>query len=187
MLRLSPLLLLITGCTYFGDRARDFGDCWRLEGSFFITGGAWVHAGPILHEGLGSVEWGYGPAFGWRYGYSPKGYSHSLYPAEGYGLWQHRMESGNGQNPDHRCFVLLPPLLCDGDGPEDWLHQFDFEVGGGFILGVNFGFSLGEFLDFLLGWFGVDIAGDDDENRRRERDYFKARKDRESPPEKSEK
>ena len=29
------------------------------------------------------------------------------------------------------------------------------------LLGASVGFSPGEFLNFLLGWFGVDIAGDD--------------------------
>lgn len=183
MIRVFPIFLFLTGCTYFGDRARDFGDCWRAEGSFFMTGGAWVHGGPILHGGLGSVEWGYGPAFGWRYGYPRHDYTHSLLPAEGYGLWYHQMKSGNSRDPEHRCFVLLPPLLCDGDGPENWLHQFDLEVGGGFLLGLNLGFSPGEFLDFLLGWFGVDLAGDDPEERRKTRDYFRDRKDRDPSPE----
>ncbi|MCZ6689741.1 MAG: hypothetical protein O7H41_09070 [Planctomycetota bacterium] len=28
-------------------------------------------------------------------------------------------------------------------------------------MGARVGFSPGEFVDFFLGWFGVDIAGDD--------------------------
>ena len=42
------------------------------------------------------------------------------------------------------------------------LHLFDIEAGvfvG--IIGARAGFSPGEFVDFLLGWVGVDIAGDD--------------------------
>jgi len=46
--------------------------------------------------------------------------------------------------------------------PNPDMAIFDFEVS--FTLGVLYlrlGFSIGEFTDFLLGWFGVDIAGDD--------------------------
>jgi hypothetical protein len=32
----------------------------------------------------------------------------------------------------------------------------------GFVC-ARVGFSPGEFVDFLLGWFGIDIAGDDRE------------------------
>jgi len=70
-------------------------------------------------------------------------------------------------------FVNIPGVL----GREDWdwrrnypneeLAAFDIEVGvtaGLFSLRV--GFSIGQFVDFLLGWFGVDIGGDDGRYRR---------------------
>ncbi len=42
------------------------------------------------------------------------------------------------------------------------VHAFDIEVGATvLIVGARAGFSPGEFLDFLLGWVGIDIAGDD--------------------------
>ena len=42
------------------------------------------------------------------------------------------------------------------------VHLFDIEVGAfALIVGARAGFSPGEFLDFLLGWFGADIAKDD--------------------------
>lgn len=46
------------------------------------------------------------------------------------------------------------------------IHAFDIEAGvfAG-IVGARVGFSPGEFVDFLLGWFGVDIAGDDEARR----------------------
>jgi hypothetical protein len=42
------------------------------------------------------------------------------------------------------------------------IHAFNIEAGV-FVLvvGARAGFSPGEFLDFLLGWVGIDIAGDD--------------------------
>ena len=42
------------------------------------------------------------------------------------------------------------------------VNGFDLEAGlflG--IIGCRVGFSPGQFADFLLGWFGLDIAGDD--------------------------
>lgn len=58
---------------------------------------------------------------------------------------------GEPVNPDkYRC----PPI-----------EAFDIEVGA--MLGlaaVHVGFSPGQFADFLLGWFGLDIAGDDTKN-----------------------
>ncbi len=45
---------------------------------------------------------------------------------------------------------------------KEWIHAFDVEVAVYAIVPyVRVGFSPGEFLDFLLGWFGADIAGDD--------------------------
>ena len=41
------------------------------------------------------------------------------------------------------------------------VHAFDVEVNAAAIVGFDLGFSPGEFVDFLLGWFGLDIAGDD--------------------------
>ena len=53
---------------------------------------------------------------------------------------------------------------CDARelNPYAHVHAFDIEVSA--YAGVAYaraGLSPGEFLDFLLGWFGVDIAGDD--------------------------
>jgi hypothetical protein len=44
---------------------------------------------------------------------------------------------------------------------EDIVSSFDIEVNIGCLLGARLGFSFGQFADFLLGWFGLDIAGDD--------------------------
>jgi hypothetical protein len=50
------------------------------------------------------------------------------------------------------------------ENPRAHLHAFDIEASAyaGFVF-ARVGFSPGEFLDFLLGWFGLDIAGDDRE------------------------
>ncbi|MCZ6691091.1 MAG: hypothetical protein O7H41_15995, partial [Planctomycetota bacterium] len=75
---------------------------------------------------------------------------------------------------EHACYWLLPGLASyyparskswiwtSPKGGWSRLHAFDIEAHLviGFV-GVRAGFSPGEFVDFLLGWFGVDIAGDD--------------------------
>lgn len=57
---------------------------------------------------------------------------------------------------------ILPGKMKSVEMHSDALSYFDIEAGGtaGFI-GASFGFSPGEFVDFLLGWFGLDIGEDD--------------------------
>jgi hypothetical protein len=178
------LLLFLTGCQYMANRASDFGDCFRAEGVVGLTGGVWTHAGPLLHGGLGMGDFPFNKSFGWRYNYTPdESHGHDSYPNEVYGLWYHETTPAY-QGPNHRCYVLLPPLLSVGGPPVNWLHAFDIDIGASFLVGVNVGFSPGEFLDFLLGWFGIDIAGDDVEERRKARSFYKDRADRDYPWEK---
>jgi len=76
----------------------------------------------------------------------------------------------------HVCYGLMPGLVGyePDSGVMHWtprgfdadryghIHSWDVEasVYAGFLV-ARVGFSPGEFLDFLLGWFGVDIANDD--------------------------
>jgi hypothetical protein len=50
------------------------------------------------------------------------------------------------------------------------LHSYytQIEVTGSILGGVRLGFNPGEFLDFILGWFGIDIYNDDVRNRKEE-------------------
>jgi len=82
---------------------------------------------------------------------------------------------------EHSCYALFPPLLNEEGVHRNWMHDFDVEAGFVAILGLTAGFSLGEFLDFLLGWFGVDIAGDDNASGRESRDYFEDRRGHPGP------
>ncbi len=84
---------------------------------------------------------------------------------------------GGGEGGIHQCYLMLPAVFTLGDddkpssiwdGPATparrWarVHAFDVSVGvHALLVGASVGFSPGEFLDFLLGWFGLDIAGDD--------------------------
>lgn len=183
MIKVLPLLLLVSGCTSWSERGADFADCWKLE-AHLTMGGAWAQVGPIAQDGLGIPE---GPFIGatlvgWRYGYQlPRQEGHSSFPTQVYGLIGHAssLTGAPGDPTSHGCFVLLPPLLSVEGVHAYVLHDFDLELGAGLILGVTFGFSLGEFLDFLLGWFGIDLAGDDAPEARRSRNdaksYYRAR------------
>jgi hypothetical protein len=178
ILWILPILLLCSGCTYLGNRADDFVDCWRAEGRISLIPGAWVVAGPVVHTGVGISE---GPIImtaGLRYNYrSPEGssvYSYDGNPHGGvpeFSLLAHASGPGFGKE-DHFCYALLPPLINREGVHRNWLHDFDFEVGASALVGGTLGFSLGEFADFLLGLFGLDIAGDDDPAARRSRNYF---------------
>ena len=182
-----PFLLLSSGCTYLGNRADDFADCWRLEGRVSVIPGAWVVAGPVVHTGVGISE---GPTImtgGFRYHYLSKEgspvYTYDGNPHGGvpeFSFLVHGSGEGFGKE-DHFCYALLPPLINREGVHRNWLHDFDFEVGATALVGGTVGFSLGEFADFLLGWFGLDIGGDDDPDGRRNRNYFN---DRAGRPEK---
>lgn len=180
MVKAAPLLLLLSACTSLSSRAADFADCWRAEAHLGL--GAWAQAGPVAHAGMGMPE---GLLLGmslggWRYGYDlPRIEGHTDFPTEVYGIIGHAssLPGSDQEEMAHTCFILLPPIL-GLEGPHSyWLHDADVEVGGGFVLCFTLGFSPGEFLDFLLGWFGIDLAGDDGdgrEPRREARSYYRA-------------
>ncbi|MCZ6689908.1 MAG: hypothetical protein O7H41_09920 [Planctomycetota bacterium] len=81
-----------------------------------------------------------------------------------------------GTEVEHACWAIVPPLLIPDELPHQALfgpqtreeerrarvHDFDIEVAvyAGFVY-ARAGFSPGEFADFILGWFGVDLAHDD--------------------------
>ncbi len=65
--------------------------------------------------------------------------------------------------------LILPGFFSHESPPaepldpfEDMVNAFDVEVGAtAGVVGVRLGFSFGQFLDFITGWFGADIAKDD--------------------------
>ena len=42
-----------------------------------------------------------------------------------------------------------------------WTEYFWIEASARAMVGCKVGFNIAEFADFILGWFGIDIAGDD--------------------------
>lgn len=169
----AALLLAMTagGCSYLRARGEDFLDVWRGEIHLFGVPGAWVHAGPLLHTGLGVVRFGgHGPAPSLAHLYNHKDPEQVDYPS-GYFLWHtggHWPE--HERKAEHHCFGVLPGLFHQGDQDRPLIHLFDLEVGAGFLLaGFDVGFSPGQFLDFLLGWFGIDLGNDDSPEGRARR------------------
>ena len=179
-----------TGCqtavgNYFSNRARDLGECWRVEAGVHYGLGASAQVAGLAHVGVGGGMRPEGLGLGWVYGRGhvfqgnenhgvPLGPFETFwpvpFPARTPGL--HR----DGDRGDiHDCFCLLPALFSYQRSGEDrvWIwaqagsrkhrvHAFDIQVNVHAVLvGASVGFSPGEFVDFLLGWFGLDIAGDD--------------------------
>jgi hypothetical protein len=160
-----PALLLLCSCRYLGERGEDFLDIWRADLHLVGIPGAWVHAGPLAHVGLGSsrpIFHDAAPGPGFIYNLPDPA---TAGESDFYLLLLH-----SSSNPDHKCIGLLPGVLHEGDQDRAWIHLFDLEVGAGFILGgTSIGFSPGQFLDFLLGWFGLDLGGDDTPEGRKAR------------------
>ena len=196
---LLPLLLaaaLTTGCqttvgNYFGNRARDFGECFMVHAGLGLGLGVEAKVGGLMHLGVIAQTSLPGRIAGWLYGeYRPdRHFLVILQNLEGDfwfpfndGVGFHEEEGV--QRTGHACYALLPALLSwqwvypeyparpvlswlwsGGSGDElrkARIHAFDLEVGATAILvTAKAGFSPGEFVDFLLGWFGVDIAGND--------------------------
>ena len=232
--RWGALLLaavLLTGCqttvgNYFGNRARDFGEMFRLQvgGGFGV--GASVSAAGLLDLPMAAANVSHKAGLGWVYG---DGYFFGL--GETGGFWEGEMLEIRGlpwywvppnrspyylhrridRSPRHSlsylyaqhvCVWFLPafigrvgpaeppeleyrgstfwrlsyadrvfwaqthPWIWSAEArrinPKAHVHAFDVEasVYAGVVY-VKVGFSPGELLDFVLGWFGIDIAGDD--------------------------
>ena len=251
---LSLATILTSGCqatvgNYFANRARDFGECFRLQAGADLGIGATVNIAGHLHMGTAvaltprdlGVGWAYGD--GYAFGYGRTGHTWdgeldtsllaiSVMLAGVLGghavpvpVIHTRSEASpvaslKGYNVEHACMMFFPaftarvakpypqmpeqltrqggtPDALDDLGdfsfdsfeeiepepqrpidpwknpplwseealkinPHAHVHAFDIEasVYAGVVY-AKAGFSPGEFVDFLLGWFGVDIAGDD--------------------------
>lgn len=166
--RLAPLLLL-SGCAYAEARVRDLGDILRLEGRVGYGLEGHANAGELAHVGLGSAR---EYSAGWSYGkarvvettqhHAPVSIVRSFLEPETEHL--HSLEFVDGL---HQCFMIFPAGINPGGLEKVPSHFLDVEIGflAG-VVGAEAGVSLGETLDFLLGFAGVDF-GDDDEPERR--------------------
>jgi len=168
---------------YFEDRARDFGDCFIAEFGYGLGLDVHVMLTDAISTGVGM---GYARVVGVRHGVFYNAYNfHAGIPAWPFLLlfdsesrkepWiTDQAQTGISDDP-----IVVPPgyaarsvLFANISLYErkpwragyrnEMMAAFDVEVGAvlGFVA-FRAGFSLGQFVDFLLGWFGLDIAGDD--------------------------
>jgi hypothetical protein len=162
---------------------RDFGDLFRLEGHVGYGLQAHAAAGEILHAGVGSSQqWGGGLVYG-RAGRTESMEDHlplsivwSLTEPDQEGF--HRIVSGpDGSGGRHRCFLIFPGAINPCRFEKEDIHYFDVEAGflAG-LVGAEVGFSIGEFVDWVLGffkftdaWTFLDPAEDDTLAARRAR------------------
>ncbi|MBI4243574.1 MAG: hypothetical protein HY606_05750 [Planctomycetes bacterium] len=172
---LSSLLLCSCAAVqdYGADRVNDLFDIFRLEGKagYGVSFGA--KAGEIIHLGAGS---NLSSAFGWGYGevYAIENRETHYIPVSPFiytnsGPYLHKDIADGYSEATHKCACLLPFTTTNKARPS-LLHSFDIEaeIFAG-ILGIRAGFSLGEFTDFILGLFTIDIAGDDNYDGRRDK------------------
>lgn len=180
--RLRPMVLLAGllggGChttvgNWLGNRARDLGECVRVELRLGPGLGAGCRVGGVIDVGLlvstgGALGWSYGRplAFGnriedWFVGRQldvmmPGGmlgigdrWAGSIGVPSA--LWTWRL------GKQGRRWIWDPPGQRHLE-----VHAFDVEAyAHAAVAGIVLGFSPGELVDFLLGWFGADVAGDD--------------------------
>ncbi|MCZ6690087.1 MAG: hypothetical protein O7H41_10820 [Planctomycetota bacterium] len=187
-LTLIAIITITTGCQtvgqYFANRGRDLADCITIEGGVGYGFGAEIKLAGLVHVAGGACYYG-APPVGLRYGElvpsSESGDKDTGFlgiPLVGLVLLHGAppyLHVSVDDKEEHGCYWLLPGLASYyTEVSESWiwtdpksgwsrLHAFDVEahlfLG---VVGVRVGFSPGEFLDFLLGWVGVDIAGDDE-------------------------
>ncbi len=165
-------MFALCGCTYLKNRTNDLLDPFRFDVGFtpglhvearatdFAALGLGVKGGTVVgvHGRFvvrhGTVSLGLGPVM----------LGDTLHPESDALL--------GGESSYSRDHDLVPgqmffvPLLGTEHAP-DWslarrgLHVADIGVSAAAVVGAGVGFSPGEFLDLLLGFVGIDIAGDD--------------------------
>ena len=190
---LAVLLLGAGGCqtsigNYFANRGRDFGDMFLIQGGIGYGLGVQVKAAGVAHVGLGALSFHRNKTLGivygdWRPSFRRRGRG---VPSEGdlILLLPHLSNLPPEGGESHFCVGLFPALASWHNtsrsafgGNDKWLwsqgtpafrkaqvHAFDVEASvTAIFLSLRIGFSPGELVDFILGWFGVDIAADDRE------------------------
>jgi hypothetical protein len=166
-------VVLLSGCagfgTYMKDRGNDFLDCFgaRFSGGLGLLFN--VRATQELQLGVGLMyvsEYGFigRKPYDWRGNLMGEIGLPLLFYMRSY-VWGGLIEPKGGDTKG-----IMYTIPQDEKGPcsiaefdRDWDRQF-FDIGftvHALVLGVNFEFRTKEFADFLLGWFGVDFAGDD--------------------------
>jgi hypothetical protein len=160
ILMIVAVTMLVGGCTtaYWQDRGHDAADIATLTAG--TGGGAFVQVGP-KPVGYGFIIDASGVEDGGKLGSVMylTGLQGVAERFAGYDFEDVRVKRGK-----------LPPLLKDGNEkrpipimPHHWTSLRIFA--GVTVFSMSVGVNPGELVDFSLGWFGVDIYGDDVESR----------------------
>lgn len=172
--------ILLSGCAGAGDylvkRGLDLSDALQFE----VVGpgvGAYVEVTPLVHLGADVImAYGdYGGACGNFQSRVPgasefAAYSLIVFHARGVDTDPVSLDPNSDEDfpPPHGGFFIhgyrIGSAFSDDAMTPRYvrpIHWLDVEVDGAAFLGMRIGFSVGELGDFFLGWFGVDIAGDD--------------------------
>jgi len=193
LLVLGVLVGLASGCSprgYFGDRWADAKDIFTV--SVGTGGGAKAQVGPFRAglfinsdiAGLRAGECFYVPgSFGLRSGSNGTGnycsdldcvflilamesfgpeYKHLETLPENAGALMRERKKSLGDGSVFPYAGILVPLNYEDIPPYSYTQ---LEVAAGVGGTLRLGFNPGELLDFVLGWFGIDIYGDDLEAR----------------------
>ena len=170
---LLPLMMLFAaGCAtspaYWTNRARDAADVFTV--CVGVGAGAKVRVGPfcpalIMQQNYAGVAGG--DSF---VGLESSTRGSGFHGAEFIVLWGadygNHSDLAQARGKYHEAFYLfgMPMPFAATDKPPrtynaSYFTQIEFVAGLGGT--VKLGFNPGELLDFMLGWFGVDIYGDD--------------------------
>jgi hypothetical protein len=161
-MKMNKLLLLacscfLFGCSYLEQRGNDFLDCFKVSCDVGLGGNLHLQVGPI-GSGVGYWE---GAEYGF-FGRDRLESRTSLY----IGLIVTHFESvSHGQGRSELVLSWLytwtfPNVVLMGDGVSI-VDMFWVTIQFRCLLGFRVGFNLAEFADFILGFFGLDICGDD--------------------------
>ncbi|MCU0722311.1 MAG: hypothetical protein MUC63_01610 [Planctomycetes bacterium] len=188
---LSALLLALAGaapgCSYLEARGKDFADCWRLTVGLGIGASASVEVGPIgwgvgYWEGYAVGVWGRQSPFAGAHqhlgipfplgliagplamailpgGEGSDAFATMLFVATEI---ENVAPSGGEESEQWKRGQFLHANAFLDSERDGWADYFWIEAGARCLVGVHAGFNPAEFLDFLLGWVGIDLCGDDE-------------------------
>ena len=178
-LLLITTIALLPSCSYVQNRTNDLLDVFWLDVDVGVLAAAEVRATDFCAVGVGAslqsvpLVHVHGRHFGHverMSGGLPVYWSISMYKND-------EMVPFLDGTPAYSSIVQPPPcnyllfypeeFFVDRHGDARYrigrrgLRVLDCAVGASLGVGVRVGFSPGHLLDFLLGWFGLDLAGDD--------------------------
>jgi hypothetical protein len=167
-LALVLVSVLVAGCSpscYFHDRWNDAKDIFTVSGSIGVGAKVRVgpvHFGPIVGQGTAGLRNGEVAASN---GGDDSELDMLFIPIERARPLVFSLDGtmvGQSRGKDYAVLGVIPFVSTEGwNGsiPAHYYSQIEVVVGVGVM--VRLGFNPGELLDFLLGWFGVDIYHDD--------------------------